>query len=306
MAEELGLDEGRGEGGEVDGEEGGAKVLYETLGGGVEGDGPRHADGLRHELLARAGGAQDQRGQVGQAPLEGPAVAPEVVGEDGLPDRLAQGRDGGGGAENAAEYEVERASHLEARGEEVGDRAFLGGGQPGQREQPGEILVEALVDRRGRCGFVGVHDEGLQLPLVGVVEQEVAKIGPDLSLTLRRLGARGEGGAKLGCQVGHPRGDAEHIRVGGCFGIGPEVPGLAGVDEVLAEHAALEVHALPAERVHVCQVADRSGEPALLRGHPAHVRALRMYTKCIDMICKCTQLTCVMACRASVLRVASQ
>ena len=70
VAEQLGLDQGRGQGGEIEREEALAEVLGEALLVRIERDEPRVADGAGHELLAGAGGPDDEGGDVVHALVE--------------------------------------------------------------------------------------------------------------------------------------------------------------------------------------------------------------------------------------------
>jgi hypothetical protein len=99
VTEELGLDEGRGEGGEVQGDERPARRLREAPGRGVEGDVPREPDRARDQLLAGAGRAGDERRDVREARDEGAAVEARILGEDRLPDGRAEAPRRGGLAE---------------------------------------------------------------------------------------------------------------------------------------------------------------------------------------------------------------
>src|SRR5205809_226440 len=92
VAEELRLDEGGREGGEVERVEEVAESRREALRARVEGDVAREADGARDHLLARPRRADDQRGDVVHPLVERPPVAAHVVREDRLPDGGAQAR----------------------------------------------------------------------------------------------------------------------------------------------------------------------------------------------------------------------
>ena len=90
VAEQLGLDEGGGQGGEVQREERAGRRLGEGLGLLVEGDVAGEPDRSRDELLAGPRGAGHQRGHIAHPRVEGAPVAAGVPREDRLPDRRAE------------------------------------------------------------------------------------------------------------------------------------------------------------------------------------------------------------------------
>jgi hypothetical protein len=112
MPEELRLDEPLGERHEVEREETLGEALREPLGLRIEGDVSGEPDGRGGGFLAGAGLAEHERREVLHAPEEVLFVAADVVGEHGVPQRLAHGTHRGALTDQPKRDRRERAAHL--------------------------------------------------------------------------------------------------------------------------------------------------------------------------------------------------
>ena len=186
VAEELRLDEGGGEGREVQGEERARRRLGEGLGLLVERDVPGQADGPGDELLAGARRAGDEGGDVAHPRVEGAPVAPPVAREDRLPDGRAEPPRRPRLAEDVRVDVVEGAPDLVEAGEDVGGlRAEWARAPPDVevvREVAPDALEEGYAARRLGPAAEPLEERAL-VALVERVEDEVL-VEPDV------LGAR--------------------------------------------------------------------------------------------------------------------
>ncbi len=178
VAEQLRLDQGRRQRREVQGEERLRVALRERARPGIERDVAREPDRPRHQLLAGPRGAGDQGRDVAHPQVERALEAPQVVGEDRLPDRGPEARRRQRAADDRLEGVVEGAPDLEEAGEEV-----LGGGADGGRdprpveealEVGEEVAVEAgppAVPRLAVAVRALAEDDLQEAVLVAVVEE---------------------------------------------------------------------------------------------------------------------------------------
>jgi hypothetical protein len=148
VAKKLRFDQRRRQGRQVQWVKQGREVLPE-LPLAVQGDIHRTADGLGHQLLARARGAGDQGRKVLHVLEERAAPATQVMRDDGLPDGPAQAGHRGGGAHQVPVDVVERPAQLEKAGKEVG-RVVAGGKTQGREWEP---VLEALAKLLPQVGI---------------------------------------------------------------------------------------------------------------------------------------------------------
>ena len=254
MAEEFGLDQGRGERRNIDGKKcfGAGMGEFEAL--GVEGDVAGAGDGAGDEFLAGAGGSRDEGGEVVHALVEGAPVAAHVVGEDGLPDGGAEAGGGHGASDDVEEDVVERALDLvkareDMAGSETGFEGFAG-----QEEGAVPVGEELAVELPAAVGF----DEAR---IVALVEEVVDGVFVDSRVGGGDIRGCGEAVVEAfdeGFELAINTGDV------GEFGIGVgdrDAPDGFGGDEFASECGALPFDAFGKEGIGVGE-AGRSGEEA--------------------------------------------
>ena len=184
VAEQLRLDEGGGHGREVQGVKRAAGIVLE--GAALKGDIARQADGLSHQLLAGARGAEDQGGEVGHALEQDPLIPAHIVGEDRLPDRRPELHHRRGGADDCGVDVGEGPADLE-HGREAVPRILLRPGQDRRPRQIEQVGVGPGVGREERHLAAGAAagwavEQPAQLVIEAVVEQVQREIAVELAI----------------------------------------------------------------------------------------------------------------------------
>ncbi len=266
VAEQLGLDERRREGGEVEGVEGAGEVPGEPLPGGVVGQEAGGGKGPGDQLLARPRGPGHQRGYFAHPGVEGALIALDVVGEDGLPDRPAQARRGQRRAHQVAEDAAEGAADLEAAGQQVGGRGPAGQGRAGGGQKVlgvAEELPGVGQPAAARAAGGGLVYRLLELRPVAVVEQVEDQVRVELLVRRGGAGAFPQAPAQGGGQGLDALAQAQDV--GRLLGlVRADVPDGPRRDEILPQGLPLELDPLGQELVAVGDLRDRLGQAPLV------------------------------------------
>ena len=227
----------------------------------------RLRDGARHQFLAGAGRAGDQRGEFAHARVERAAVAPHIVREDGLPDGGAQARRGHGTADDVAEDLLEGALDLAEAGEGVArivrrrDRTEVSAiGQ--------EVVVEAPARRvAGLRARIRLR----KTSVVALIEKVQDRVFVEQQVLLAQVAAR------LRHHRLQLRGNAPHILARPLGVVHLLAPDRLALLELGSQHGALQLHPFRQKGIAIRQVGNRPKQRALLRGERHEKGDRRIY-----------------------------